>query len=300
MGEPTLLSHEESLRKEMNASLFLLCREMPYPLQNPSTIFILNYGRNKDHRVDYFSNYPYALISFLQDALESSPPHLRQDAVHAHALSLFLHSLDDHIHDADLAADHLLLHLRTTAWRNMEYAMQSLDESEEKLKIIDEKIDEYFSSIYNPTPPKNIQDFLILSRSQSATWQITPMLLASDHPTQTYVAQAVAAFMEIYRIQDDLEDLEKDILTGQQNSIYHSLTPPLQQLYLDIQHAPQSRQQNLIDDLNAEMKRLGVIKELLAYLHSSMELLITRSQNMNRLRFVEILQQTIPPHFGEF
>jgi hypothetical protein len=152
----------------------------------------------------------------------------REKARTAHAMAMFLHSLDDHINDKELAATHLTLLLRSQSWMIMHNALSSLAHGvDQGARIVQGLINEYYSSICRPHDIEFLDGYCDFFRKQMATWFMVPALMTkkmnSDAEFTDAVLMAYGSFGIAWRLLDDIKDLETDFMKGTHSSVYFCL-----------------------------------------------------------------------------
>lgn len=155
-----------------------------------------------------------------------------KDAKTAHTMAMFLHAFDDHLADGQLPVTHLALLMRSQSWMIMNRAFERLARGEEKgPAIVREFIDDYCSSIETPDETETLDCYCALFRKQMATWLIVPILLArricADEEFSRSIQEAYSSFGIAWRLLDDLQDIEKDMIKGVHSSIYVCLNEDL-------------------------------------------------------------------------
>jgi hypothetical protein len=179
-----------------------------------------------------FVNYFYAPAWTILFWLHRSCPDNRklnlkymEHAKTAHTMAMFLHAFDDHLADGEWPVTHLALLMRSQSWIIMNRAFERLARGEEKAEaIVNEFIDDYCSSIETSEEAKSLDCFCALFRKQMATWLIVPILLSrrirADEEFVHSVQTAYSSFGTAWRLLDDIQDIEKDMMKGVHSSIY--------------------------------------------------------------------------------
>ena len=208
---------ESNVYSQINKNIFILCERLPEPLQDPAAIFMVRYGADS---FEIFRHYPPPLWTVLiglgvQDQAEK----IKTGALAAHSMALLLHSIDDHLHDGQLRVSHLLLQLRSEAWRWMLESWECF--GSQSRSLIHSEIDRYFQSVLDEEHVKTLDEFLDNAGAQSATWQITPALVAPTDEKRESATAVIENFVVFYRILDDLEDAIIDLCRGEKKSVYY-------------------------------------------------------------------------------
>lgn len=239
-AEVDLLSEEEAFRRKFNDEIIALCRSLPESTQTDAILFLTQHLATPIGReLDFFKNYyapawsiVYWLIRTDSGDKRLGPQDIKS-AVTAHAMALFLHPLDDHLHDGQLPATHLTMLIRSQAWMFMNTALNRLtsgcDGGEEIIRIF---IDDYYASIGQTGELPDLDSYCDLFRKQMATWYIVPVLMASkmaaDEKLTHAVQTAYGSFGIAWRLLDDLMDIETDMLNGHHSAVYICLPEPIQ------------------------------------------------------------------------
>jgi hypothetical protein len=141
---------------------------------------------------------------------------------------MFLHALDDHLSDGQLPVTHLALLTRTQSWMIMNRAFERLARGVPKgTAIVCDFIDDYYSSIGTSDEMESLDRYCAFFRKQMATWLIVPVLMAKRMYAKEEFARTVQAvyssFGIAWRLLDDLQDIEKDMMKGIHSSLYTCL-----------------------------------------------------------------------------
>jgi len=239
-AEVDLSSAEEDFRRQFNHAIIALCKSLPKSTQTDAILFFTQYlvtpiGRD----LNFFQNYYAPAWSILYWLIRRHPGDKRLDpediksAITAHAMALFLHPLDDHLHDGQLPATHLTMLLRSQAWMIMNTALNHLTRGFEGGEdIVRGFIDNYYESIGQSDGIQALDSYCDLFRKQMATWFIVPVLMtrnmAADESFIQAILNAYGSFGIAWRLLDDLKDIETDMLNGNHSAIYICLPEHLQ------------------------------------------------------------------------
>jgi hypothetical protein len=147
-------------------------------------------------------------------------------------MAMFLHAFDDHLTDGQLPVTHLALLMRSQSWMIMNRAFERLASGEEKgAAIVRDFINDYYSSIDTSDETESLDCYCALFRNQMATWMIVPILLArricADEEYSRSIQAAYSSFGIAWRLLDDLQDIEQDMINGVHSSIYVCLNEDL-------------------------------------------------------------------------
>ena len=242
-GEVALSDGANAFRREMNRELMALMRSLPDATHTDAAVFFMqDLGIPFIPEFDYFRPYvapAWSILYWLEQHPAMAPFLKAEDRNHArtaHAMALFLHLLDDHLNDGQLAATHLNLLLRSQAWLKMNAALTPLSDGVDGgADIVRDFIDAYYASIGSPPPADTLDGYCSHFRKQMATGMIVPVLLAmkmtGDENVSTALEEAYGAFGIAWRLLDDVQDLDADMRTGSHSGIYFALPPDIQPLW---------------------------------------------------------------------
>jgi len=238
-GTVVLSCEEKRFRNELNHEMLALCEHLPKSMQTKAALFLMEYlqatVKSGVNFVSYFYPPSWSILFWL---LQTSPgkkildPKFIQNAKVGHTNAMFLHALDDHLTDRQLPVTHLSLLMRSQSWMTMNQSFHRLSRGiENGAHTVGELIDDYYSSIDTSDETQSLDDYCNLFMKQMATWLIVPILLAQKlYPDEEYwrtVQAAYSSFGIAWRLLDDLQDLEKDMINGAHSSIYVFLSEDL-------------------------------------------------------------------------
>jgi len=238
-GTVNLSPEEEEFRGELNQGMLSFCKYLPKSMQTETALFLLKYLRTSFTDGLNFVRYFYVpawsilfwLIRSCPDNKKLDPKDIA-DAKTAHTMAMFLHAYDDHLTDGQLSITHLALLIRSQSWMIMNQAFERLAEGVDKgPAIVRAFIDDYYSSIGRSDEVKSLDGYCDFFRKQMATWLIVPVLLArrmsADEEFARSIQAAYCSFGIAWRLLDDIQDLEKDMMKGAHSSIYVCLNKDL-------------------------------------------------------------------------
>jgi hypothetical protein len=243
-GAVSLSGQEKKFRSELNDEIISLCKSLPQSTQVDALFFIMHYwGIEFGQELDFFSYYYVPSWSIIYWLIHSTPKSIRlkqavkRSAKTAHAMTLFLHALDDHLNDSEIPTTHLSLLLRSESWRIMNDALYSLaDGVDGGHEIVQGFIDDYYSSIISSRKVESLDSYCGLFRKQIATWLIVPTLMTkkvtSDARFTDAIQTSLGSFTIAWRLLDDIQDIKKDMINSVHSSIYICLSPDLR-IYWD-------------------------------------------------------------------
>jgi hypothetical protein len=173
-------------------------------------------------------------------------------------MAMFLHRLDDHLDDGEVPATHLVLLLRSEAWRLMIEAFgEGAAGDPEGASLAERFIADYYEGMTGGSEPDSLEGYCALFRKQMATWLVAPVLLArrADDSFAAPVRAAYESFGIAWRLLDDMTDAREDAISGARSSVYLLLSREGQRLWRDFP-AMNSRRER-----SAALGRIGQIME---------------------------------------
>ncbi|MGZ6222708.1 MAG: class 1 isoprenoid biosynthesis enzyme, partial [Syntrophales bacterium] len=231
-GAVNLSREEEAFRGELNREMLSLCEYLPESMRTGAALFLVKYlctsfvgGLNF---VNYFYTPAWSILFWLHRSCPDNrklDPKYVKDAKTGHTMTMFLHALDDHLTDGQLPVTHLALLMRTQSWMIMNEAFERLARGvEDGPAIVRDFIDDYYSSIGKSDEMESLDSYCAFFTKQMATWLIVPVLMAKGIYANEEFARSVQAvyssFGIAWRLLDDLQDIEKDMMRGVHSSIY--------------------------------------------------------------------------------
>jgi hypothetical protein len=106
---------------------------------------------------------------------------------------------------------------------------------EELRKIVKDFIDDYYAGIRSTKEIESLDSYCDLFRKQMATWAIAPVLMSKKVTTDEKLSDAILAaygsFGIAWRLVDDLNDIESDMLECIHSSIYVCLPKEIKVLW---------------------------------------------------------------------
>jgi hypothetical protein len=234
-GTVNLSQEEEKFRGELNREMLSLCEYLPKSMRTEAALFLVEYLHTSFIGCVNFVNYFYAPAWSILFWLHQSCPDKRKlgpkyvkDAKTGHTMAMFLHALDDHLTDGQLPVTHLTLLMRSQSWMIMNQAFKRLAKGvDQGAEIICDLIDDYYSSIGKSDETESLDSYCNFFRKQMATWLIVPVLMAKRMYGNEEFARSVQAvyssFGIAWRLLDDLQDFDKDMMKGIHSSLYTCL-----------------------------------------------------------------------------
>lgn len=159
-GSVNLSGREKEFYKGFNREIISLCDSLPESTQLDALLFFMKYsGLSIGQELGFYKNFYVPSWSIIYWLTRDSPdserlsPQETRNALTAHAMAMRLHSMDDHMNDREIPANHLTLLLRSQAWMRMIKAMKALAFGiEEGENIINRFMNDYYASIMDSEP----------------------------------------------------------------------------------------------------------------------------------------------------
>ncbi len=207
------------LRLRMNIELFtLIDSELEGGDRLQAKSILEGYCGGSD---DFFRLFYQPVWSFLHwfDNRVSS------DAVRAHTLALFLHLWDDHLADGQLAKNALRQRIQQIGWRHFERNTCSFLQQTSGVKptLFDRHVARYKKSISTPCPKNRLSSYCDHFRKQIATWTLIPYAVGHGEGGKNAgrdLSRIIELFSTAWRLVDDWEDIDEDIVAGSHSSVY--------------------------------------------------------------------------------
>jgi hypothetical protein len=208
-------------------------------MQTETALFLVKYFRTSFAEGLNFVNYFYAPAwSILFWLIRSCPDNKKldrieiEDAKTGHTMAMFLHAFDDHLTDGQLPVTHLALLIRSQSWMLMSRAFKRLAKKViGGTAILHGCIDDYYSSICRSSEIRSLESYCELFKKRMATCLIAPALISREITTDEAFFEAVqtayCSFGIAWRLLDDIQDIEKDMMKGAHSSIYVCLNEDL-------------------------------------------------------------------------
>lgn len=234
-GPVNLSEEEREFSRELNREILLFCKSLPKSTQTEAALFLLRYLRTSlsdgVNFVRYFYTPAWSILYWLT---KYNPGETRfdrtdiQNAKTGHTMAMFLHAIDDHLTDHQIPVTHLTLLLRSQSWRVMNDAFSKLAPAVDGgTEVVDQFIDDYYGSIYHADGIESLDSYCDLFRKQMATALIVPVLVAkrktADEEFVRSIRAAYESFGIAWRLLDDIQDMEKDLMRGVCSSLYSCL-----------------------------------------------------------------------------
>jgi hypothetical protein len=241
-GAINLAGEEKKFCREWNYEIISLCKSLPESTQTDALLFFMKYSKASFKDLNFFRMYyvpAWSIIYWLIKSCQATGKLEHQDvknAKAAHFMAMFLHALDDHLNDDQIPVTHIALLLRSQSWMIMNKAVRNLANGFDGGKeIVENFIDDYYSSIRSVKDHKSLDDYCALFRKQMSTWLIVPYILTQKMTLNEKYTNAVQAaygsFGIAWRLLDDIQDIEIDMDNGIHSSIYVCLAEDIKRLW---------------------------------------------------------------------
>ena len=230
-GEVSLSDEQKLFCNQWSDESILLYKSLPESMQTDAILFFIKYAKTSFTEFNLFRMYyapawsiVYWLIQSDSDGKRLQPEDIKH-AKTAHFMAMLLHALDDHLNDHQVPVTHFTLLLRSQSWMMMSSALSSLAaEVDDGRHLVSRLINDYYSSIGNSQEPTSLDRYCDLFRKQMATWQIVPALmtqmLAKNKNFSDAIQRAYGSFGIAWRLLDDIQDIEVDMINGIPSSVY--------------------------------------------------------------------------------
>jgi hypothetical protein len=231
-GAVNLSREEEAFRGELNREMLSFCEHLPESMRTKAVLFLMEYLRSSFcgdlNFVNYFYPPAWSILFWLHQSCPDNRklgPNYVKDAKTGHAMAMFLHAFDDHLTDGQLPVTHLALLMRTQSWMMMNRAFERLAREVPKgAAIVSGFIDDYYSSIATSDEIESLDSYCAFFRKQMATWLVVPVLMAkriyANEESVRSVQALYSSFGIAWRLLDDLQDIETDMMKGIHSSLY--------------------------------------------------------------------------------
>lgn len=241
-GSVCLSDDEKKFCGEWSKEILSSVKGLPESTQTDALLFLMKYSMTSFENLNFFKMYytpAWSIVYWLAKSCRDTGKLKQQDVKNAraaHFMAMFLHALDDHLNDRQIPVTHLNLLLRSRSWEIMNKAarclIDGLDSGEE---IIQGFVNDYYSSIRSEIDPDSLDGYCERFKKQMATWFIVPVVLAKkiarDEEFSKAVQNAYASFGIAWRLLDDIQDLETDMINGVHSSVFVCLSEDMQRLW---------------------------------------------------------------------
>lgn len=235
-GVPNLPDVLLDLRSDMQARLQASFQHLPLSMQQEAQGIVQAYSGHTD---EFFRLFYQPVWSFLHWVMACATPPIPQaamdDARTAQALGLFLHLWDDHLCDGQLHTTQLTLQVRSDAWAAYRSAALRLAQHMgTPSTLVDEHCATYLSAIHIPETIDNLDDFCARFERQIAIWTLVPRLISpaiGGESAGEDLVRLLKTFSNAWRIMDDLQDVEDDVVSGVESAVWQALDAQGRQLW---------------------------------------------------------------------
>ena len=248
--------------------------------------------------VNYFYVPAWSILFWLHrscpDNRKLAPKYL-EDAKTGHTMAMFLHALDDHLTDGQLPVSHLALLMRSQSWMIMNQAFETLAKKVDKgPAMVSDFIDDYYSSIGTSEETESLDSYCDFFRKQMATWLIVPVLMAKRIGVNEEFARSVqtvyASFGIAWRLLDDLQDIEKDMMKGTHSSLYTCLPDDVRKRWDRVKVEKVNRNNGSAGKVLNYILRNGVIERIRQRICSELESAASRADSCDLAGFADELR----------
>jgi hypothetical protein len=273
-GEVLLSKTERKIYKTLSSNFISLCRTLPDYTQNQAMFFLLDYYHIKVGEPVDFIKYYYKPIWTIIPRMMESGTCIREltgteceTAMLGQAMSLFLHSLDDHLNDGNISPSHLLLLLRSQAWLLFNKAIDKFTDRKDEYDIAHFLINDYYGGISTVAEPSGLDEYCNRFKKEMSTVNVMPVLSAKKITGRADFAdeikKAIESFGIAWRILDDIQDAEEDIAEGRHTALYYSLPRNAKNLWDAARNnAGENSKTGIGEEIYRELER-GRIAEIL-------------------------------------
>jgi hypothetical protein len=306
-GTVNLSREEEAFRGELNREMLSFCEYLPKSMRTEAALFLVEYLRTSFVGGLNFVNYFYAPAwSILFWLLQSCPDKRKldskylKDAKTGHTMAMFLHAFDDHLTDGQLPITHLALLMRTQSWMMMNRAFERLARGVPKgATIVCDFIDDYYSSIGMCDEMKSLDSYCAFFRKQMATWLIVPVLMAKRMYANEEYARSVQAvyssFGIAWRLLDDLQDIETDMMRGIHSSIYTCLSDEIRKEWGQVKQEKADGNGGSAGQVLNYVLVSGIIDRIRQRICSELESAASRADSCDMAGFADELRCLLKP-----
>ncbi len=306
-GVVNLSREEEEFRVGLNREMLSFCEYLPKSMQMKAALFLMKYLHASFNNGLNFINYFYApawsilfwLHRSCSDNRKLDPEYLKE-AKTGHTMAMFLHAFDDHLTDGQLVVTHLALLMRTQSWIIMNQAFERLAKGvEEGPAIVRHFINDYYSSIGDFDERASLDSYCDFFRKQMATWLIAPVLTAkriyADEEFAGSVQAVYSSFGIAWRLLDDLQDIEKDMMKGTHSSIYVCLNEDLRGWWDEDPEEKKDQNNGYVQTILSHVLENGVVARIEEKVCSELESAASRADSCDMTGFADELRCLLRP-----
>ena len=305
-GAVKLSREEEEFRGDLNREMLSLCQCLPRSLRTEAVLFLMKCLQASSigfaNFVDYFYTPAWSILFWLdrscRDNRKMDPKNVK-DAKTGHSMAMFLHAFDDHLTDGQLPVTHLALLIRSQCWMIMNQVFKRLAKAvDQGTEIVSDLIDDYYSSIGTSDEADSLDSYCTFFRKQMATSLIAPVLMAKRiHPTGEFsrsVQAVYSSFGIAWRLLDDLQDIEKDMMKGIHSSLYVCLPAEIRKRWDRIREENTDTNGPVEDVLNFVLTD-GIIETIRHRICFELESAVSNAESCDMTGFADELRSLLKP-----
>lgn len=216
-SDPGVLTDEEKRQLTyLNSSIPALCESFGSGLSSQLALEIqMSVGRSSlDSLTGFFNSFYYpAWTTVYHLAVRYGFSEKRiVGLLKGQAMAMFLHLLDDHVVDGEIAVNHRILAIRSRAWQIYQ---QNLLDTGVSPDAFQESIRRYILAVSAEQKEfKTVDEYLIHFLDEAATWFVSVEFLADLDPRRELVLRMYQEFVLFWRLLDDLRDASEDLKRG--------------------------------------------------------------------------------------
>lgn len=226
-----------NLSRALNSLILENLRSSDPVFQEKLQIWYLRYNRSS---VDLIRRFPPPLWIWLGSLIRESGEFNEQNRPFAeiHVLTLFLHSLDDHIIDGQIQRSTEAMWIRNSLRQRIQELIDLLMRRNPTTGFTTcphRLLHTYEEALAGKFPAYDLKSYLNRFRKEMSIWKISPCLLETEISGRQERDSPLVAFLEefsvAYRMVDDLEDTLKDSREGVRSSVYYELGPETREIW---------------------------------------------------------------------
>ncbi len=306
-GPVDLSREEEEFRGELNREMLSFCQCLPKSMRTKAALFLMEYLHASFREGLNFVNYFYAPAWSILFWLHRSCPNNRKltpkylkDANTGHTMAMFLHAFDDHLTDGQLPVSNLALLMRSHAWMIMNQAFERLAKGVGNGEsIVIDFINDYYSSIDSSDQKGSLDSYCKFFRKQMATWLIAPVLIAkkinSNEEFVRSIETAYSSFGIAYRLLDDLQDIEKDMIKGVHSSPYTCLPAKMRKVWNHVKEEKADGNGDYARQILNYIQKNGIIDRIRKRICDELETATSRADSCKMSGFADELRCLLRP-----
>lgn len=303
-GPVSLTDREKDFCTDLNNEIFSLFKSLPESTRTDALLFLMRFFRIPfGEKFSIFMQYYVPAWSVIYWIIQCFPHDKdleaedRKRAITAHTMALLLHPLDDHLNDGQIPISHLTLLFRSQAWMIMNNTLKRLaDEIDGGEEIVQGFMNDYYSSIRNSKEIPLLDNYCEHFRKQMATWLIVPVLVTkmkTNNEEFTYAIQnAYESFGIAWRLLDDINDIQIDMMKGAHSSIYTCLPESIRNYWDKDKEAKKNSYSKVILDYILENSVIERIKERIC---NELDLAASTADNCNMIGWADEFRCLLSP-----